>query len=114
VCTTVNRSDVERHLKRYAMYDPSPGAKDGIPLSTALSVPEFASNAFYPRILQIFVDAQSERLFADRFLQLCALMSSSMPATAKKQCMLFSLSDHVGNTLTSFVAIVLSYNFAGM
>jgi len=89
VCAAVSRSDVERHLKRYTIYDPSPGAKDGIPLITALSIPEFASNAFYPRILQIFVDAETDRLSADRFLQLCALMSSSMPAAAKKQCMLY-------------------------
>jgi len=71
------------------MYDRSQDAKDGISLATALSIPEFASNPLYPRILQFFVDAQTKRLHADRFLQLCALMSSSMPVSAKKRCMLF-------------------------
>ena len=85
-CAAVDRSDVERHLKRYKIYDPSQDAKDGIPLITALSIPEFASNALYPRILQIFIDGRTERLYADRFLRLCALMSSSMPAAAKKRC----------------------------
>jgi len=55
---------------------------------TALSIPEFASNPLYPRILQIFIDPQTLQLPAHRFLQLCALMSSSMPVAAKKRCML--------------------------
>jgi len=93
-CATVDRSDVERHLKRYTMYDTSQDAKDGIPLTTALSIPEFASNPLYPRILQIFIDAGAQRLYADRFLQLCALLSSSMPAAAKKQCTV-AFIDHV-------------------
>ena len=95
MCAKVDRSDIERHLQRYSMYDPSQGAKDGIPLNTALSIPEFASNALYPRILQIFVSAETGRLSADRFLQLCALMSSSMPATAKKRCMLYTYKSFV-------------------
>jgi len=91
----VTQSDVERHLRRYATYDQSPGAKDGIPVTTALSIPEFASNALYPRILQIFVDRQSQLLRADRFLQLCALMSSGMPTSTKKRCALLSLTTEV-------------------
>ena len=91
MCAAVDRSDIDRHLKRYSMMDTSPDAKAGIPLSTALSIPEFASNLLYPRILQIFVDAAAERLYADRFLQLCAVMSSKMPASAKKQCILLPL-----------------------
>lgn len=94
VGVTVSKLDVESHLARYAIYDQSPGAKDGIPLATALSIPEFASNALYPRILQMFIDAETGRLSADRFLQLCALMSSSMPAAAKKQCTLLAFTDH--------------------
>jgi len=70
------------------MYDPSQGATSGIPLLTALSIPEFASNPLYSRILQIFVDPQTQQLHANRFLQLCALMSSNMPVAAKKRCML--------------------------
>lgn len=90
MCAAVDRSDIERHLKRYTMYDASQDAKSGIPLTAALLIPEFASNPLYPRILQIFIDAGTERLTADRFLQLCALMSSSMPTAAKKQCMLLT------------------------
>jgi len=85
-CVTVSESDVDRHLKRYSTYDTSQGASDGIALSTALLIPEFASNPLYPRILQVFVDAATNRLHANRFLQLCALMSSDMPVTAKKRC----------------------------
>jgi len=70
------------------MYDVSQGAKCGISLMTALTIPEFASNPLYPRILQIFVDPQTQQLHAHRFLQLCALMSSNMPVAAKKRCML--------------------------
>jgi len=106
VCVAVDESDVERHLRRYTMYDTSQDAKSGIPLSTALLIPEFASNPLYPRILQIFVDAGTKRLTAERFLQMCALMSSSMPTAAKKQCMSVADAEHC--ILITFADISLS------
>lgn len=82
----VTELEVDKHLKRYAIYDSSSRGINGIAFDTVLGFPEYAINPLIPSVLRLFVDGKTNRVHAERFIYFCAALSSKMNADSKKRC----------------------------
>ncbi|ELU13260.1 hypothetical protein CAPTEDRAFT_165784 [Capitella teleta] len=83
--TPYNEQEIKRLLKRYATYDNSPGGTAGIKQEEILLFPEFAGNPLIPRVLDLYLNSESGRIFPDKFLYFCAILSSRTGIGAKRQ-----------------------------
>ena len=81
----VDENDIRNLIKRYSVYDSSENGVDGIEYETVLTIPELSGHPLIARILNQFVDNETRRLNVERFLYLCAALSSKMAVEKKRK-----------------------------
>ena len=72
-------------LKRYAQFDPSEKGTQGADPLALLTIPEFLDQPFMPSVVAQFTDPESDKVFPEAFLYMCASLSSKTPIASKRQ-----------------------------
>lgn len=88
---SVEEREIAKLLKRYSQFDKSELGTEGIHYETFLQIPELQGYSLMPRVVQIYMDQKSKRIFPQQFLYLFAALSSKATIEDKRECEYISL-----------------------